>query len=184
MGIVPTDDVISLLTQDHEAITERFLELRGTHPDLRDRLFWELMDQLVRHEVAEETVVYPALREEPGGDVIADARIAEEAETEALLARMEKLDPTTEEFLGAVKDLQSAVLAHAQKEEDEVFPLLTANEEAGYHALLGQRFKGEKLAAPNHPHPHAPNAPLAQRFLGPLAAFIDRVRDAAREKRP
>jgi len=184
MGIVPTDDVISLLTQDHEAITERFSELRGTHPDFRDQLFWELMDQLVRHEVAEETVVYPALREEPGGDVIADARVAEEAETEALLARMEKLDPTTEEFLGAVQDLESAVLAHAKKEEDEVFPLFTANEETGYLALLGQKFKGEKLAAPNHPHPHAPNAPLAQKLVGPVAAFVDRIRDAAREKRP
>jgi hemerythrin superfamily protein len=184
MGIVPTDDLISLLTQDHEAISERFSEIRGTRPDARGQLFGELMDQLVRHEVAEETVVYPALRDEPGGDSIADARMAEEAETEVLLAHIEKLDPTTEEFLGAVKDLQLAVLAHAQKEQDQVFPLLTANEERGYLALLGQKFKGEKLGAPNHPHPHAPNAPLAQKLVGPVAAFIDRVRDAAREKDP
>ena len=33
--------------------------------DQRGELFWELMDQLVRHEVA-EAVVYPALRQDPG----------------------------------------------------------------------------------------------------------------------
>jgi iron-sulfur cluster repair protein YtfE (RIC family) len=111
------------------------------------------MDQLVRHEVAEAVVVYPALRQEPGGAAIAEARRREESEAEQVLARLEKLDPLTEEFRGAIRDLESAVQDHAQKEEAEVFPLLAANEERGYLALLGQKFRGEKLAAPNHPHP-------------------------------
>jgi hemerythrin superfamily protein len=182
MGIVPTDDIISLLAQDHEAIKERFSELGSAQAPVRGQLFWELMEQLVRHEAAEEVVVYPALREEPGGDDVADARLAEEAAAEKLLARMEKLDPTTEEFLGAVRDLETAVLAHAQNEEDDVFPLLSGNEEGGYLALLGQKFRGEKLAAPTHPHPHSPRSPLAQKLVGPVTAFIDRVRDASREK--
>jgi hemerythrin superfamily protein len=179
MGIVPTDDVISLLAQDHEAIGERFSELGHAGPDVRGQLFWELMDQLVRHEVAEEVVVYPALRQEPGGAVIAEARTREESEAEQLLARLEKLDPTTEEFRGAIRDLASAVLDHARREEAEVFPLLAANEESGYLALLGQKFKGEKLAAPNHPHPHVPDSRLAQKLVGPVAAFVDRMRDAS-----
>jgi hypothetical protein len=133
MGIVPTDD-----------------------------LFWELMDQLVRHEVAEEAVVYPALRQEPGGAPIAEARRREEFEAEHVLARLENLDPRTEEFRGAVRDLESAVWDHAQKEA-EVFPLLAANEEAGYLTLLGQKFKGEKLAS--RPSGAAPPLPLgADRF--------------------
>ena len=182
MGIVPTDDLISLLTQDHEAIKERLSELGLADPGLRGQLFWELTDQLVRHEVGEEVVVYPALRDEPGGDAIAEARLREESEAEELLARLEKLDPTTEEFLGAIRDLESAVLDHAEKEEAEVFPLLAANEESGYLALLGQKFKGEKLAAPSHPHPHAPDSALGQKFVGPVAAFIDRIRDASRQR--
>jgi hemerythrin superfamily protein len=182
MGIVPTDDLISLLAQDHESIAERFSELGHAGPEARGRLFWELMEQLVRHEVAEEVVVYPALRREPGGDAIAEARLDEESRTELLLARLEKLDPVTEEFRGAIKDLESAVLDHAAKEETEVFPLLAANEESGYLALLGQKFRGEKLAAPSHPHPHAPDASLAQKLIGPVTAFVDRIRDASREK--
>src|ERR1700722_9934737 len=137
MGIVPTDDLISLLAQDHEAITERFAELGHADPDVRGQLFWELMDQLVRHEVAEGGGVYPALRQEPGGAVIAEARRREESEAERVLARLEDLDPLTEEFLGAVRELESAVHEHAQKEEAEVFPLLTAHEELVCRVLLG-----------------------------------------------
>jgi hemerythrin superfamily protein len=181
MGIMPTDDIISLLRQDHEAVQERFSEFRAAPPDARLQLFWELTEQLVRHEVAEEVVVYPAVREEPGGPGIADARVAEEAESERLLAHLERVDPMSEEFLGALRDLESAVVAHAQKEEAEVFPLLAANQATDFLSLLGQKFKSEKLAAPSRPHPHVPNSPVAQRLVGPVAAFIDRIRDASRE---
>jgi len=181
MGIVPTDDLISLLAQDHEAIKERFFELGHADPDVRGQLFWELMDQLVRHEVAEGAVVYPALRQEPGGAAIAEARRREESEAERVLARLEELDPLTDEFHAAVRDLESAVQDHAQKEEAEVFPLLTANEERGYLALLGQKFKGEKLAAATHPHPHVADSPLVQPLAG-VSAFIDRIRVAPRPR--
>jgi hypothetical protein len=182
MAIVPTDDIVSLLTQDHEAIRERFMELETSEPEVRAQLFRELTQQLVRHEVAEEIVVYPALRHEPEGDAVADARLAEESQAEKLLARMEALDPTSEEFLGAVRDLQSDVLEHAAHEESEVLPLLAANEDPGYLALLGQKFKGEKLAAPTHPHPRTPNSALGRRVIGPVAAFIDHLRDSAKEQ--
>jgi iron-sulfur cluster repair protein YtfE (RIC family) len=49
---------------------------------------------LVRHEVAEELVVYPIIRRAPGGEQEAKTRIAEQSEAEELLAEMEKLDPS------------------------------------------------------------------------------------------
>jgi iron-sulfur cluster repair protein YtfE (RIC family) len=180
MSVAPTDDVVSLLTQDHAAVKQRFAEFDDAPVDVRAELFWKLTDQLIRHEVAEEVVVYPILRKLPGGDAIADARVAEESEAEQQLARMEKMDPTTQEFLGAIKDLQAAVLEHATKEEQEAFPILLANEEGAYLIQLGQKYKGAKLAAPNHPHPHAPDSPTAQKVLGPIAALIDRIRDSAK----
>jgi iron-sulfur cluster repair protein YtfE (RIC family) len=181
MGILPTDDIVTLLAQDHEAVSQRLSELDAAPAEARAELFWELVNQLVRHEVAEESVVYPALRKGPGGDAVADARQAEEAAAERLLAHMETLDPTSAEFLGAVEDLRSAVLEHAAKEEAEVFPLLLANEDPDSLARLGQKFKGEKLAAPSHPHPHTPNSALGHKVVGPIAAFIDHIRDGARE---
>jgi hemerythrin superfamily protein len=179
MAIVPTDDLVSLLAQDHEAIRERLMEFESARPEWRAELFRELMAQLVRHESAEEVVVYPVVRHEPGGDSITKERVAEESEAEQLLARMEKLDPMSEEFMGAMRDLASAVTEHAAKEEDEVFPLLLAHEDSAYLEMLGQKFKGEKLAAPTHPHPHIPQSGVANKIAGPVASFVDRMRDSA-----
>jgi iron-sulfur cluster repair protein YtfE (RIC family) len=180
MSAMPADDVVSLMTQDHAAVKQRFSAFESAPPASRVELFWALTEQLVRHEVAEEIVVYPAVRKLPGGDALADERIAEEAEAEEKLAHIEKLDPTTEEFLGAISDLKAAVLGHAQKEESLVFPLLVKHEDDSHLLLLGQKYKGAKLEAPTHPHPHTPNSPAALKMMGPVANFVDRLRDAAR----
>src|SRR5579863_10539749 len=76
MTVIPTDDVTALIEQDHEAIKERLSELENADSSLRSALFRELTTELIRHEVAEETVVYPAIRGEPGGDEVADARLS------------------------------------------------------------------------------------------------------------
>lgn len=44
---------------------------------------------------------------------------------------------------------------------------------------LGRRYVKAKDAAPTHPHPHAPDTPPGNVVLGPVAALVDRVRDAA-----
>jgi len=67
------------------AIEERLIELENADSNDRAMPFGELTPELSRHEVAEEMVEYPAIRTERGGDVIADARRAEEREAEVLL---------------------------------------------------------------------------------------------------
>ena len=75
------DDVVRLLEEDHQLVQSRFESLSAAPADGRAELFWKLTNDLVRHEVAEEVVVYPAIRDVPGGDAIADARIAEQSGT-------------------------------------------------------------------------------------------------------
>jgi hypothetical protein len=106
--------------------------------------------------------------------------MAEEAEAEKLLAAMEDLDPESDAFMAALTKLRGAVLEHAQQEETEVFPILLGQEASDRLLYLGQKFKGAKLAAPNHPHPHLPQGSTSQRVVGPVAAFFDRMRDAVR----
>jgi Hemerythrin HHE cation binding domain len=178
MTITPTDDITALLELDHEAIRERLLELENADACDRAALFAELTAALTRHEVAEETVVYPAVRREQGGVAVVEARLAEETEVEQLLAHIRQLDTGTEEFVGAVKDLRSAVLSHAAQEESHVVPILLAINEGAYLSFLGQKFRGEKLGAPTHPHPHLPNSALGNKVLGPFVSFIDRLREA------
>ncbi|MGH8988632.1 MAG: hemerythrin domain-containing protein [Acidimicrobiales bacterium] len=157
----------------------RFAEAVAAGPSTRGELFWKLTNDLVRHEVAEEAVVYPSLRDVPGGDKVADARIAEQSAAEEQLADMEKMDPASSEFVRALGTLQTAVLEHARAEEESAFGLLLGAVAPDDRVELGVRYVKAKDAAPTHPHPHAPDSPPGNVVLGPVAALVDRIRDAA-----
>lgn len=172
-------DVVRLLEEDHQSVQSQLEALHAAPAGARGELFWKLTNDLVRHEVAEEVVVYPALRDVPGGDAIADARIAEQSEAEEKLARMEKLDSAGPEFAGEVAVLKGAVLEHAKAEEETAFAMLLSGLSPDRRVDLGQRYVKAKEAAPTHPHPHAPDTPPGNVVMGPLAALVDRVRDAA-----
>jgi iron-sulfur cluster repair protein YtfE (RIC family) len=177
--VPPVDDVVRLLEEDHRAVEQRFSELSGAGAATRAELFWKLTNDLVRHEVAEEVVVYPAIRELQGGDRIADARIAEQSEAEEQLAKMEKMDAESPEFVRELATLKAAVLEHAKAEEQTAFSMLLGAVSPERRVELGQRYMKAKDAAPTHPHPHAPDTPPGNVVLGPVAALVDRIRDAA-----
>jgi hemerythrin superfamily protein len=174
--------VVDLLLADHREV-EKLLGRFDTVPvDGRDAYFCEVVNELVRHEVAEELVVYPALRDDaPNGESQAEARISEQSEAEQLLYQMEKLDSKTPEFADKFGQLRKAVLDHAQAEETQTFPLLAKTEDPTKLQGLGQRYERAKSSAPTHPHPHAPDTPPGNKLLGPVAALVDRVRDSMRK---
>jgi hemerythrin superfamily protein len=177
-------NLVQLLLADHrqaEHLLDRFADVGA---DRRDEAFCELTYTLVRHEVAEEEVVYPVLRRYvDGGDDLADMRIAEQAKAEELLAEMEKAGVDSAAFPAMFTTLRSEVLAHAQAEELSVFPELTTSVRADELRELGTRYNLAKKVAPNHPHPHAPDTPPGNLVLGPVAAVVDRARDAIRAVR-
>jgi hypothetical protein len=175
--VAPADDVVSLITQDHAAIEQRFIEFETASPGTHGELFVRLRDQLVRHEYAEQAVVYPELRGLAGGNEVADARMAEESMAEKQLAEIQKLEPGTSEFLTGLTALRSSVLIHAQNEETEVLSLLNLQENRDRVLYLGQKFKSAKLGAPTRPHPHTPASSRARKLLSPITSFIDRMRD-------
>jgi hemerythrin superfamily protein len=142
-------DVVTLLLEDHQEAKRALQTFEDADRARWAELFRKLADTLVRHEVAEEVVVYPVLRDEPGGAAIADARIAEQAEAEDLLSQMEQMDPTSDEFAEAFSTLQSAVLEHAGSEEAEVLPLLQEQEPSERLVEMGKRYTKVKSFAPD-----------------------------------
>jgi hemerythrin superfamily protein len=179
MTTPPPEGIVNVLLEDHQSVARRLSELASSVASARAELFWKLTDELVRHEVAEELVLYPAVRKLSGGEQLANARIREQSEAEQQLARMEKLDTESPEFMTEFTDLKAAVLEHAEHEENQVFPLVKAEVASEDQLQLAQKYQGAKRAAPNHPHPHAPDTPPGNKILGPVAAFVDRIRDAA-----
>ncbi len=176
MSVAPADDVVSLITQDHTAIEQRLSEFETAAPGTHGELFAKLRDQLVRHEYAEEAVVYPELRGLDGGGKISEARMAEESAAERMLADLDKLEPGSPEFLSGLSALRASVLSHARNEESQVLPLLTVQDQNRV-LYLAQKYKSAKLGAPTRPHPHAPMSSRARKLLSPITSFFDRMRD-------
>lgn len=174
-------DIVTAVGADHRTVEAIFDRFSQTPTDEWGDLSCELVTTLVQHEVAEEEVVFPSVRRLAGADRrVVDARIAEQAEAEELLADMEAMTPGSSEFVRALSTLKTAVLAHAEREESEILPLLSAGEDAEERRRLGELYEKAKAAGPTHPHPHAPDTPPGNLLVGPAAALIDRVRDAVR----
>lgn len=177
-----TRDIIDLITDDHDEVRALMTQIDSADPDQRGDLFQTLVAELARHEAAEEAIVHPTLRDEaPGGAGIAEGVLEEENEAEDLLAKMEKLDPTSREFMESFADLRSDVLAHAEHEEREEHPRLRDALEPSRLREMGEGWTQLKKTAPTRPHPNTPQTPEVRAAVGPVAGIFDRARDAARE---
>ena len=182
-GSVPvgTEDVVRSVRADHDKVEHLLSSLDSTADAGLAEYFCQLREELVRHEVAEELIVYPAFRRNvPGGDAIADRRISEQSEAEAALARLEKHENEPVVLRAGLLQLRRDVLEHAENEEREVLPALETHTKAKDLQDLGQRYRKALDSAPTHPHPHMPDTPPGNVLLGPIAAVVDRMRDAMR----
>jgi hemerythrin superfamily protein len=176
-----TTDVVALLIADHEKAKALLGRFDDVAPTERASYFCEVVTELVRHEVAEEHIVYPIIRRAvPSGEREAKVRIGEESAAEKLLVEMEKLDAASPEFAAKFATLRAAVLDHAGAEEATTFPLLHEMEDAESLVALSGRYEHAKAQAPTHPHPHAPHKPPGNLLLDPVAALFDKARDAVR----
>jgi hemerythrin superfamily protein len=141
------NSVVVLLKRDHQKVGQMLSEFDALELDALGGYFRRLEEQLVRHEIAEELVVYPAFRKEvPRSDSIADACLAEQTEAETALAKLEREDTATESFRNQLEELREAVLAHATHEEREVFPSLETYDAADLQSL-GERYERALAAA-------------------------------------
>lgn len=174
-----TVDLVASLLQDHEEVRQLFRKIAASTGDEREHAFGTLRAELVRHEVAEEEIVRPLTKRYiADGEQIAGARIEEESQAEKLLAELEKVDVGTAEWQALFANLESAVLEHAANEEAVEFPALQGAVDEEELQSRAKTFETAKKMAPTHPHPGTPNTPGANFALGPVAALIDRARDA------
>ena len=176
-----TGTIIDHLTADHQQIKVLFSDVMFVRPENRADTFSQLVTELVRHEAAEELVLYPEVGAATGDGAAAIVpRLREQAETEQMLAQMETLDPRTPEFTAALAELSTAVINHAEAEERQIFPLLRGGEDPDALFELAARYEQAKQRGPTRPHPHVPDTPPANKILGPITALFDRARDAVR----
>ncbi|MEU0102638.1 hemerythrin domain-containing protein [Streptomyces sp. NPDC006267] len=174
-------NVIAELTTDHREVDELFarIESQPVGDEQRRKLVDELTKELVRHSVAEEMYLYPAVREHvEGGAGIADKELSDHAEVEQHLKELEGLAADDPQFDHLVAKLKLEVSEHVRDEENRLFPLLAASCTPEALDELGDQVRRAKKTAPTRPHPSAPDTPPGNKLLGPGAGLVDRVRDA------
>ncbi len=174
-------DIIQELTTDHREVEEMFREIEGLPVGEHRRK--ELADQatieLVRHSIAEEEHLYPAVREHvEDGDGIADQEIEDHATAERLMKDLEGCEASDPEFDRLITQLMREIREHIQDEEGNLFPRLAAACSRKQLDELGDKARRAKSTAPTRPHPAAPDKPPFNKLLAPGAGLVDRARDA------
>lgn len=181
MSMTQDADVIAVLTHDHREVEQMFTaleQLGESDTDRRRQLTEKVIIELVRHSVAEEVYLYPAVRELlPGGDQLADRELAEHAEAEQTMKQLEQTDADVPGHAALLNQLMNEIRAHVHEEEGELFPRLRGSATPEQLAELGHKVQAVKKIAPTRPHPAAPDTPPANKVLGPLTGLVDRMRD-------
>src|ERR687889_721151 len=107
-------DVIDVLTSDHRDVTALIGEIRTvTDPMIRRDLTDTAISELVRHAVAEEMYVYPAIRKYlPDGEKAVEHDIEEHKELEQTMKRLEAVDVSSPEFEEELNKLSTILADH------------------------------------------------------------------------
>jgi hemerythrin superfamily protein len=174
-------DVIAELTTDHHEVEELFGRIDALPPGAKQRQVYaeQAVIELVRHSVAEEMYLYPAVRQVlPDGDTIADKEIEDHAEAERTMKDLEDVDADEPEFDRLIAKLMTEIRSHIRDEEDNLFPKLRSVASEDELMKLGDEVRQAKKTAPTRPHPSAPDTPPANKLLAPGAGMVDRLRDA------
>jgi hemerythrin-like domain-containing protein len=172
-------DVVDILTTDHREALDLIAQIKvaTTKDDKRD-LADTLISELVRHSVAEEMYVYPAMKKYlPGGEEAVEHDTEEHKELETTMKKLEAVDADDLEFTSLMTELEATLRDHIDDEESDQFPQLRARVPHDELVEMGGKVETAKKIAPTRPHPSAPNNAVFHKLVGPGVGLVDRVRD-------
>jgi hemerythrin-like domain-containing protein len=180
MTDTPIDqDVVDILTTDHHEVLGLLQQIKITvDAEERRDLADTVISELVRHSVAEEMYVYPAMKKYlPDGDEAVDHDVEEHKELEQTMKELEATDAQSSEFTQLLTQLETILRDHVSDEENEQFPELRARVPREELIEIGGKVENAKKLAPTRPHPMAPNNEVFHKLVGPGVGLVDRLRD-------
>jgi hemerythrin superfamily protein len=147
-----------MLKEDHKTVKRLFREFQKTHKEASDadkrRLVDQILHELTVHAFIEETIFYPAAREEvPDNDEHVLESVEEHHVVAWLCSELKTLDPGEETFDAKVMVLIENVEHHVEEEEKQWFPQV--------REALGRNRLAELGAQMEAARPKAPTDPLA-----------------------
>jgi len=127
-GVMARSEMIfSLIKADHKEVEELFARIEKTTEraaKTRQRLYAKLRDAITRHSDAEETAVYPRLKQKSGTQEIAFESIEEHDVAKFLLRKLDATPYDSREWTAQICVLQENIEKHVEEEEGEMFKLM------------------------------------------------------------
>lgn len=177
-------DLFSVLSADHDRILRLVRELTGgpadpaAGPEQRKAIAGRLVQELSRHEVAEEIVFWPLVRHRlADGEPMAEVALSQEAEGKRLLNELVHVSPGNEKFAALTHRVAAHLREHITYEQHVVWPKLELKLAREERDELGAKLERIERVAPVRPHPHVPADPRLLKTVGPAAALLDRARN-------
>ncbi|WBQ02048.1 hemerythrin domain-containing protein [Kribbella sp. CA-293567] len=138
-------DVVEAILADHRWFEEALRELRDVQAD-RAAVLADLATVLIAHAEAEESKVYPSLKNRHAIDAeeVEHSEHEHDEGNEALLALMEVEDPASEEFGEKTHELSEALSHHLDEEERDVLNPARTDIDQSVRVELGEAFAEER----------------------------------------
>lgn len=124
--VVPYDSAVDLLDADHKAVKKMFIDYNaliddGAPAPARRALAGRICQALTIHAQIEEEIFYPAVRKAIGDDALMDQALAEHGEAKELIARIEAMKATSDNYDATVQLLAKAIDQHVLEEREQIF---------------------------------------------------------------
>jgi hemerythrin superfamily protein len=172
-------DVIDELVTDHREALDLLGQIASsTDPGERRELADTVISEVVRHSVAEEMYVYPAMRQYlPDGQQAVKHDTEEHQQLEEVMKQLEGVAASDPRFDALVQEMTDKLRHHAHDEETEQFPRLRKLAPREELIKLRDKVDSAKKLAPTRTHPGAPHSELFHKLVGPGVGLVDRLRD-------
>ena len=143
-------DALTLLKDDHDKMRKLLTELDSTTErgvKTREELYSKIKGELTVHEIIEEEIFYPALKDHPKAKDIVLEAYEEHHVVDTVMAELEAL-PVDDETWGAKATvMKENVEHHMEEEEGEMFQKARQEFDKDELEELGSRMEQRKMEA-------------------------------------
>jgi hemerythrin-like domain-containing protein len=143
-------DALTLLKEDHDRIKPLLAELKETTDraeKTRGDLFSRIKAELTVHEIIEEEIFYPTLRDHPKAKEIVLEGYEEHDVVSRLMGELDGMAATEERFGPKAKVMAENVEHHIEEEEGEMFKVARQVFDRDELEELGERMALRKKSA-------------------------------------
>ena len=120
-------DALSLLRRDHRLAEELFAEFVRSAPQQLDPLARRICKMLRVHTQIEEELFYPVVSRALTDETLLQTSVQEHAQAKESIVRIESMTSENPAFRDEVATLAARIAEHVGKEEQELFPKVSAS---------------------------------------------------------